>query len=844
MATRRSIEVENPRRSRVLRVGLGVPFMLAVAVLMAAPPAAIAVYAHFAADLPAPPALDDPPPPVATRFSAHDGRLLAEMGLERREAVPLARMPDLLIAAFLAAEDQRFFEHDGVDLRAVARALYANVLAGRTTQGASTLTQQLCKDRVGRARAYARKAREAILARRTEATLSKLDILSLYLNRIYLGQGAYGVQAASRTYFGKNVEDLTLAEAATLAGLPPQPGRLNPVLDPEGSLRRRRYVLARMVAGGFVDAPTAAAAEAEVVAIEPAGIDPFDDRTPAYTEHARQWVQRRFGYDRVHREGLDVALAVRADWQHAAHAALVDGLERLGERQGFVGAEAHLEGPARAAAQARAEQVYEGLQALAPSRVYAGIVTAVARDHATVQVGSLTGLLPLATGAGWARPFDLRAKNNGAAPLTDLRTALTVGDVVRVRAPRPPSPPEPSRRGRPRKPPPPVEPASVAALTGPRFALAQAPPVEGALVAIAPDSGQVAAMVGGYDFDRSEYNRAFQGCRQPGSVFKPLVYSLALDRDQTLATAIADTPVTVYDHGAGFLWKPRNFGGKYRGEVLMHEALAWSLNLPAVRTLMHVSAGAAAKWATHLGITTPMPAELSLVLGSACVHPWDMVQVYATFARRGQRPLARFVTRVTDNRGRVLADHTHPADAWAPPLSATDSLLRAAYEPAPRALSADTAYLIQAGLKAVVEQGTASAARALGHPAAGKTGTTDAYDAWFVGFTDRLVAGVWIGSDRNMRRLGAEETGGQVALPVWLSFMQATHEGRPPVDFLEPTPEGVTWVAVDPESGLRAAPGGRALRLPFKRGTEPDRVADVPVGGVGGGDRDLLEGRF
>ena len=814
MSARTRVRVVNQRRGGLLRwIPRGLAVLL-VALGVAGALGAVGAYVHFSQDLPPVPDPLSWRPPTVSRFYAHDARTIGEFTVERRELVPLAQMPDHLVEAFLAAEDKRFFEHDGVDVRATVRALLANYLAGKTVQGASTLTQQLCKTLVGRQKSYARKAREAILARRTEAVLGKLDILYLYLNQIYLGAGAYGVQAAARVYFGKDVADLSLGESAMLAGLPPQPGRLNPVRDFSGSRSRQAYVLDRMEAEGFITKAEADAALRDVPQVRTARPDLFGDGVPGYAEHVRRVVQSRYGYDALNREGLEVHLAVDADLQRLSEQALGQGIESLARRQGFVGPVGHLEPAQLEAWRVASAARYDGPPALAGDRVWLGAITAVTRGGAEAAVGRLTVQIPLKGGMRWAGPWSRKGKANGRR-LKDARKALAVGDVVWLRA----------------------------GATPQTARLAQPPKLEGALVSMHARSGRVAAMVGGYDFDRSEYNRAFQGCRQPGSVFKPLVYSLALDRDLTLASTLADTPITLYDAGASFIWKPKNFGGKYRGEVLLHEALARSMNLPAIRVLDHVGLSEAAAWAGQLGLTTPMAAERALVLGSSCVYPWDMVQVYAAFAERGRAPRAHFISRVYDRSGRILEDRTHPSDAWAPAVARIDGLLRIAWEPREAVLPETTAYLMQTALKSVVDRGTAVKAKRLGHPAGGKTGTTDAFDAWFVGFTEHLVTGVWIGSDRNTRRLGRGETGGRVALPVWLAVMQSAHEGRPKVDFTVDPPEGIEFVAVDPRSGLLAAKGGRALRLPFKQGTQPVRRAKR-AGTFDATDVDMVEGRF
>ncbi|MEZ4432488.1 MAG: PBP1A family penicillin-binding protein [bacterium] len=821
MSVRRPIRIVNRRKGGVLRWIPRVVFLLLVALTSATAAAAVGAYVRFSRDLPRIASVDDYRPPTVSRFHADDGRLIGEFTIERRVVLPLDRMPRHLIEAFLAAEDKRFFAHDGVDYVATLRAFLANYFAGRPVQGASTLTQQLCKALVGKQRSYVRKAREAILARRTEHRLTKLEILYLYLNEIYLGHGAHGVQAAAQNYFRKDAWQLDLAESAMLAGLPPQPGKLNPVLDFDGARRRQRYVLDRMVAEGFVTAAEADAAFAKPLVIYRELRSVFDERAPHFAEHVRKHVQTVYGYDALNTAGLRVYTTVDADQQAAAQAALQRGLHDLGERQGYTGPVTHLEGPAPETFLTRAAALYDGPAALADDRWYLGVVTATARAEATVRVGALEARLPLRGGMSWARPFDPEALTNQGR-LTDVREALRPGDVVLVR----------KLRG-----------DRATDADPPLLALGQEPPVQGALVAVEPRTGYVTAMIGGYDFDQSEYNRAFQGCRQPGSIFKPLVYSLALARDYTLATLVDDTPITVYDQKEQYIWKPKNFGGNYKGSVLLRNAFIQSMNIPAIRVINHVGPALAADHATKLGITTPLYPDQSLVLGSSCVYPWDMVRVYAAFAERGRALRPAFIKRIEDRDGHILEDRTHFTDPHAPFDARLDGLLRAFDEPRPRLLAEDVAYLLQTGLRQVVEAGTATKARALDKPAGGKTGTTDAYDAWFVGFTESLVTGVWIGSDLNKRRLGRGETGGEVALPVWIRFMRAALEGVPQADFTDAPPDGITWHRIDVETGLLAPPGNRALNLPFREGTEPTESARE-AGSFDNRDLDLVEGRF
>ncbi len=821
MSARRPIRIVNRRKGGIVRGVFRGLFLLGLAAVLIGGGVAVGAYVHFSRDLPRILAVDDYRPPTVSRFYADDGRLIGEFTIERRVLVPLQRMPRHLIEAFLAAEDKRFFAHDGVDYRATIRAMLANVLAGRTVQGASTITQQLCKTLVGRERSYDRKAREAILARRTEHRLDKLEILYLYLNQIYLGHGAYGVQAAARNYFRKDVGELTLSESAMLAGLPPQPGRLNPVLDFAGSRERQRYVLDRMVAEGFIDGATAEQAHAEVPQIFGELPSVFDERAPYFAEHVRKHVQETYGYDALNTAGLRVFTTVDADQQRAAQQALQRGLHAMGERQGYVGPVERLDESEVAGFLEAATALYDGPTALEADRWYHGVVTAAAKSEATVKIGALEGRLPLRAGMGWARPFDEEAETN-AGRLGDVTDALAPGDVVLVRL----------NRGK-----------RFADADPPVLALGQEPPVQGAIVSVEARSGHVTAMVGGFDFDQSEYNRAFQGCRQPGSIFKPVVYSLALDRDYTLATPIDDTPIAVYDQKERYIWKPKNFGGRYKGTVLLRDALIRSMNIPAIRVIRHVGPERAAEWAGRLGITTPMFPDQSLVLGSSCVYPWDMVRLYAMFAERGRALRPAFIKRIEDRDGRILEDRTRFTDPHASLDARLDGMLRAFAEPRPYLLSPSTAYLMQTALRDVVQAGTAVKARALDKPAGGKTGTTDAYDAWFVGFTEALATGVWIGSDLNKRRLGRGETGGKVALPVWLRFMKSALDGVPQTDFTDAPPRGIARHRIDAETGLLAPPGNRALNLPFKSGTQPTEAARE-AGSFDNRDLDLVEGRF
>lgn len=726
------------------------------------------LYGYYARDLPPIPG-DDLRRERPTVMHARDGRVVAHLGRGDRQPVRLHTAPRHLVEAFLAAEDQRFFRHGGVDPIGTARAFLANAVAGRSVQGASTLTQQLCKTRVGNQRSYARKAREAILARRTEHRLTKAEILALYLDTVYLGRGAYGVGAAARRYFDKPVRDLTLAESAMLAGLPPRPSALNPIRDPAGSRARRAWVLQRMVDEGFIDQAAAdRAQQAPIPRNRPANL--FRESAPHFVEWARQGLDADL-FDAGH----SVHLSLDAEAHAGARAAVGAGVLDLATRQGFRGALA-------ADTDAPIPDFGGGPQ---PAQV-----VSVGVDDAVVALGDRTLTLRLADHLSRV-PFDATSRRNDGE-LDAFTTILAPGMIVLV---------DPATRR-----------------------LVPRPQVDGAFVALDWRTGAVHSLVGGRDFDESAFHRVFQGCRQPGSAFKPFIYGLALDGEYTLASLLDDTPLVWSEPGSGYLYKPRN-AGRYAGDVLLTHALAASKNVPSIRLLEALGARRVARFAGVLGIESPLHAGPALALGSSCVRPWALTRAIASFANDGRRIRPWLVGRVLDAQGRVLLDQTPPSDAWAPLGHRLDGLLRGLFERAPALIDPRTAWLTRFALRGAVRGGTASGARRLGKPVAGKTGTTDAYDAWFVGFTAEQLATVWIGSDRNVRPLGTGETGAWLAVPIWVKAMRAALAGVPQGALPGSPPAGIEWVGVDPESGARAQPDSPTLHLPFKSGTQPIRSA-------------------
>ncbi|GAB6061800.1 penicillin-binding protein 1A [Deferrisoma palaeochoriense] len=695
-------------------------------------------------------------PPLTTTVWSRDGVLLAEFYQERRKLVQVEDLPPHVVRAFLAAEDSSFYSHEGVDLPGILRAAWTNLRAGRVVQGGSTITQQVAKSLLlSPERSLQRKIREAVLAVRIERDLTKDEILRLYLNQIYLGHGAYGVESAAEVYFGISAKELSLAQAALLAGLPQAPSRYDPYRHPERALERRRYVLGRMAEEGWIT-PEAQAAAAE----EPLGLagyeNPFGRVAPHYAEYVRRLLVERYGETAVLRGGLTVVTALDTRLQAAAQEALRRGLEAVDRRGGFRGPVGHRDpgdpGP-----------FGEGPAPVPGSRVQ-GLVAEVSEKGAAVLVGGLRVPMPAET-MGWA----LR---RGKGP-TDL---LRPGDVVWCD----------------------IEDDGAGGLAA---HLAQEPEVEGALVCLDPHTGEVLALVGGYDFRRSQFNRAVQARRQPGSALKPLLYTAALAKGYTPATLVYDTPVVFESPDLPEKWKPHNYTERFYGATTLREALVRSRNVVTVKVLQDIGVGYGVSFLKRLGLRAEIPADLSVALGSPAVSPLDLAAVYTAFPSGGVRHDPVFLLRVEDRDGNVLEAFEEPAG---------DPVM----DPA-------LAYVMTDMMRGVVREGTGRAVRALGRPAAGKTGTTNDYrDAWFVGFTPDLLAVVWVGYDDN-RSLGRKETGGRAAAPIWLGFMREALRGRPKADF--PVPQGVEFARVDAETGKLAGPGSRkTFTAAFVKGTVPE----------------------
>lgn len=655
------------------RAVLALALLLGLVLGLAAAGIAVAAYVYWP-DLPSVKALEEYAPSLGTKVYADDDELLTEFQAERRIFVPLREIPGGLRDAVLAVEDHRFYSHFGVDLSGIVRAAYANFRQGRIVQGGSTITQQLAKMLfLTPDRSFQRKVKEALLALELEKRYSKDRLLELYLNQIYLGHGAYGVEAGARTYFGKSLQELTLPQVALLAALPRAPGSYSPFERPELAQKRRAVALARMVEEGYITP-----AQAQQANAAPLGLVAPERRRGSgqyFLEYLQQSLEAKFGTDLLYKGGLSVYTTLNPVMQRSAEQALREGLQAIGAR------------------------------------------------------------------------YRVKAAGPGAA--------------------------------------------------------ASAVP-EGAVLVVEPQTGYIKALVGGSDFARSEFNRAINARRQPGSAFKPFVYVAALEAGRTPADLIDDSPVS-YTAGPGKTWEPENYDGKFRGTITLQQALEESVNVPTIRLAEQVGVGPVMEVARRLGIQSPLQANLTLALGSSDVTLLELTAAYAALANQGIRMEPIAIRHVTDSQGRLVEENIPQG--------------REALKPA-------VAYVITQMLRGAVERGTAVNARALGRPVAAKTGTTNDFsNAWFVGYTPSLVAGVWVGHDR-VRTLGHDETGARAALPIWLALMREIVKDRPAEDF--PVPDSVVLARVDMASGYLANPFcPKPVTMAFVQGTEPTQFCPI-----------------
>jgi len=810
--------------------------------------AVLGVYYYYSKDLPKISSLSDYHPKIITNVYANDGRKIAEFFEERRIVVELESIPKQLIDAFIAAEDSRFYKHKGIDLVSIARAFFKNLEAGTIVQGGSTITQQVTKSfLLTSEKTYERKIREAILAYKIESYLNKNEILYLYLNQIYLGHGAYGVEAAAQNYFNKSVKDLNLAECAILAGLPQAPSKYSPFHHFEKAKARQIYVLNQMVDKQYITKEEAAAAieyDLNIMARK----NLYIEEIPYYTEYVRNYVEEKYGRDMLYTQGLKIETLVNLDLQKIAREEVDKGLRELDKRQGYRGEIKNIKKESFESflAKSQKELPETGIQ---NNLITQGLVVKVERSKVTVRIGQSLGYIPY-DDMKWARkPDPKRYPYNIRYP----KDALKIGDIILVRC---------------------VEYEKDAKLW--QLSLEQEPDVQAALLCIEADTGNVISMIGGRDFKDSQFNRATQSRRQPGSAFKPFVYSAALDRGPSLtlsdesfvkmeelgmplallrglemlknleyhkeekliddinktidlevdspmwgiirecidkiekkytpASMIVDTAIVYEEKKRHFKWRPKNYEKEFFGPTMLCDALTHSRNVVTIKLLQDIGVDYVIEYAQKFGITSKINRDLSIALGSSGVSLLEIVRGYAVFCNGGELVTPLFIKRITDRRGTILEENRVEKQ---------------------RVIDEGTAYCMTSMMKSVVEHGTATRVKELNRPVAGKTGTTNhLFDAWFVGYTPKYVTGVWVGFDKE-KSMGRGETGSRAAAPIWLEYMKRMMESRPVRVFT--VPKGIVFATIDKENGLLAIPASKETRYQcFKEGTVPDKSAPRP----------------
>jgi penicillin-binding protein 1A len=756
----------------VIAILVGIPLVLALAAALALGMSVILASER----LPSMEALTDYRPKVPLRIYTADGVLIGEFGEERRSVIKLDDVPQVMTRAILAAEDDRFFTHSGVDFLGIARAAFANLAAGGKAQGASTITMQLARNFfLSNERSYTRKIYEILVAFKIEQALSKEQILEIYLNQIYLGQRAYGFASAAQVYFGKPLAKISAAEAAMLAGLPKAPSAYNPVVNPKRAKIRQQYILGRMRVLGYLTEEQFQAAVAENLVLQPDRTD-FALKAPYVAELARQLAFEQFRDD-TYIAGLNVYTTVRSEDQRAANQAIRRGIIDYDRRYGYRGAEAQVDLPKDATR--REEKIEEAL----------------------LEAGDIDGFIPAVITQ--VSPQMIRASRSRGQTIDITSDGLRfVASWISDRA-------SADRR---------LKPGSVIRVTegNKGWEVVQLPEVQAAFVSAVPRDGSIRAMVGGFDFNRNKFNRVTQAWRQPGSSFKPFIYSAALDKGFMTTTIINDAPVVV-DRAVtgGQTWEPKNYDGRFDGPMTMRTALQKSKNMVSIRLIQAIGPRYAQDYITRFGFDAERhPPFLTMALGAGSVTPWQLVAGISVFANGGFYVPPHIIEKITDNTGKVLAQ----AQAVRPGDETN------------RAIDARNAFVMDSLLRDVVRKGTATPALRLKRgDLAGKTGTTnDAFDAWFAGYSPSLAAVAWVGYDQP-RKLGERETGGGLALPIWINYMAVALKGVP--ESPATAPSGVVsingdWYFSDTRPGQGIASLGVVLDEGLGHGESGERARD------------------
>jgi len=775
---------------RFLRFVLATGFAVMTAGLIVV----VAAYFYIAPQLPPIERLKQVQLQVPLRVFSSNGKLIAEFGEQHRTPIRYENLPPMVVNAILATEDDRFFEHPGVDYQGLLRAAMELIRTGEKRQGGSTITMQVARNFfLSSEKTYLRKLTEIFLALKIERHLSKQEILELYLNKIYFGHRAYGIAAAAQVYYGVTINELTVPQIAMIAGLPKAPSSNNPVSNPERALERRNYVLGRMYVLGFIDAEQyrEALQEADTASLHKAAVSV---EAPYVAEMVRAQMVERFGED-AYVAGFRVFTTLVSERQAAANAALRSGLLAYDRRHGYRGIIRHTE-PEPDATENTMQSILADVESV--GGLLAALVTDVEEKSASIFVATHGAAQLDWDGLSWARAY--RSVNSRGPELNRADELLAAGDLIYVEG-----------------------------LPDGRWRLAQLPEVSGALVSVNPGNGAIVALVGGFDFYRSKFNRAVQAQRQPGSSFKPFIYSAALAKGYTLASLFNDAPVVFNDPSLETTWRPENYSGKFYGPTRMREALTHSRNLVSIRLLQAIGPAYAADYVRRFGFTPDqLPRELSLALGSGSATPLEMARAYSVWANGGFYVEPFLIREIHDAEGNVLFQANPPlvcaeceqvqmpeprsaetvsASSQAPEQGAD---LNAVEQGAPvlaeRVVDATNVYLMNSMMQDVIKRGTARRAMELGrNDLAGKTGTTnDQRDAWFCGYTVNLVATVWVGLDR-VQPLGNGETGGRAALPIWIDYMREALKAVP--ESVLPQPPGLVTMRIDPKTGLRLASG-------------------------------------
>ena len=754
---------------------------------------------HFSKDLPDYSQLQNYEPPVMTRVHAADGSLLAEYANERRLYLPIQAVPKTVINAFIAAEDKNFYQHPGVDVTGIARAalLYAqNFGSSRRPQGASTITQQVAKNfLLTNELSITRKIKEALLALRIERTYSKDKILELYLNQIYLGLGAYGIAAASLLYFDKSVHELTIAEVAYLAALPKGPNNYNPFRHRDEAIARRNYVIDRMVEDGYITAQAGDKAKKQPlnVVVRPTGAHTF--AAEYFAEEVRRYIFENYGEKKLYEGGLSIRTTLDPKMQVLARKTMTDGLVNFDEAQGWRGPVTKIGidgdwGVKLADVKSLSDiDPWRLAVVLQVDDQSARIGLQPARDPGGALVKAREiGIVP-AEGVKWARPAGTPAKQ-----AVRVGQVLTPGDVVYVE-------PLKDQQG--------------------QFRLRQIPEISGAMVVMDPHTGRVLAMVGGFSYDQSQFNRATQALRQPGSSFKPLVYAAAIDNGYTPSTIVLDAPLEIEMGPGGGVYKPENYGGKFYGPSTLRFGLEQSRNVMTVRLAQDIGMPLIAEYGKRFGVYDELPPYLSYALGAGETTVLRMVAAYSMLDNGGKRVKPTLIDRIQDRYGHTIYKHDQrecrgcDADQWTSNLPEPSMVDRRQ-----QVIDPMTAYQITSMMEGVVQRGTATVLRDVGKPIAGKTGTTnEEKDVWFIGFSPDIVCGVYMGFDKP-RHIGRLATGGHLAAPVVRDFLKAALADKPPIPFR--VPPGIKLIRVNAKTGMRATAGdNRVILEAFKPGTAP-----------------------